>query len=166
MSKFDVDYKKLSTLLLPMCMRRERIMALAQTVIAGVRVLNTEFAKFRSDQEYRLTHNGQTCYLRAVLNDTFDPILRGITITENESNEDNGIVLYKEETGKFHMLPNYAETGNASTLYRYGYNGVLRYGFWINIPAYLDGKDIEARVRAVANQYKLAGMRFGITHIK
>lgn len=164
MGKYDVKYDRLAVMLLPVCLRGERMCAMARVVTSAVAALHADFSKYRADVAYRLAHNGQTCYLRAALNDRFDPTGRGVTITENPSNDDNGIQLHWRETGRFHIL-HQRETGNASVLYRRGYNGVLRYGFWINVPGRLQGTCTLEEVRAVTNIYKLASIRFKVSFV-
>ena len=82
MSKYEVNIKRLALLLLPTFWRRPILATLAYAMVSPLGYLHTRFVLFRRDTVYRLTHNGQVCYLRAVLNDTFDPIERRITVTE------------------------------------------------------------------------------------
>ena len=82
MSKYEVNIKRFALLLLPTFWRKPLLATLAYAMVSPLGYLHTRFVLFRRDTVYRLTHNGQVCYLRAVLNDQFDPIERRITITE------------------------------------------------------------------------------------
>mgnify|MGYP000252482231 FL=1 len=75
-------------LLLPTFYRKPLIAAFAQSMVQGVNIVYGNFMRWRQDKQYRLSHNGQVCYLRAVLNDQFDPIERRITITDGTANMD------------------------------------------------------------------------------
>ncbi len=81
MSLYDLKIKRLALLLLPTFYRKPLIAAFAQSMVQGVNIVYGNFMRWRQDKQYRLSHNGQVCYLRAVLNDQFDPIERRITIT-------------------------------------------------------------------------------------
>lgn len=162
MSRFDVSYPKLAQLLLPMCLRGKSMTALTKVLVSPIGLLHGELMKFRMNTRHRLVHNGQTCYLRGMLNDTFDPVERGIIITEDGSDEGMGIMLHERETGLFLNLT-MRERGCAEA-FRRGFNGANRVGFWINIPVRLKELINEGAVRAVVNQFKLASIRYGITY--
>lgn len=74
MSKYEVNIKRFALLLLPTFWRKPLLATLAYAMVSPLGYLHTRFVLFRRDTVYRLTHNGQVCYLRAVLNDQFDPI--------------------------------------------------------------------------------------------
>lgn len=88
MSLYDLKIKRLALLLLPTFYRKPLIAAFAQSMVQGVNIVYGNFMRWRQDKQYRLSHNGQVCYLRAVLNDQFDPIERRITITDGTANMD------------------------------------------------------------------------------
>ena len=162
MSKYDVSFSRLTVLLLPMCMRRPRLTAVARALTAPVALLHTELLRFRSDMHYRMTHNGQTCHLRAVLNDRFDRTLRRIRITENEDTTTSGIMLHMRVTRLFVRIPRRGM--ERRILYRRGYNGSQGFGFWVEVPQELYGTVRELELRAVVNKYKLASVRYGISY--
>ncbi len=68
---FTIDFDKWIAEMLPMFLRRRRVFAFCRALCAPVVWLYGEFLNARSDHIYRLTHNGQVCYLRAALNDAF-----------------------------------------------------------------------------------------------
>lgn len=161
MSKYDVSFSRLAALLLPMCLRRPRVMALGRAMVAPVALMHTELMRFRNDMHYRMTHNGQTCHLRAVLNDRFDAVERRIRITE--SNEgDTGVTLHMRITALFVRMPR--RNDGRRLLYRRGYGGSQAYGFWVEVPTQMHGTINELELRAVVNKYKLASIRYGINY--
>lgn len=161
MSKYDVNYSKLSVLLLPMCLRGGRVQAMASILMSPMVSLRNELVDFKEEKHYRLTHNSQTCYMRAVLNDRFDPKERGITITE-EGDDEQPLVLHNRETSLFLRVKR-REFGS-SRLFRRGYGGIGNIGFWVNIPSRLKKNIGIDLVRAVVDVYKLAGVRYGVTY--
>lgn len=162
MSKYDVSFSRLAVLLLPMCLRKPGVAALCRAVTAPVGRLHTELMRFRDDMNYRMRHNGQTCKLRAVLNDCFDNNQRRIRIAEYYDGSVQGISLHKRETNLFVRIPH--RTSGRKLVYRRGYNGALGYGFWIEIPSELHGIVSELELRAVADKYKLASIRYSISY--
>lgn len=161
MSKlYDVNFKRLALLLLPTFWRRPLLAALAYAAVSPLQYLHTRFMIWRRDTDYRLTHNGQVCYLRGLLNDLFDPIDRRITITDEVSNVGN-IVLYKREEHRAIRLPA-RSSGRMVVLNRRGYGGVSGFDFWVSIPIALLNEIDTDRVRAVVDAYKLASKRYQI----
>lgn len=77
---YNIDFNKLvSDLQLPM-LRKPLVLAFAKSLVAPVVTLHESFIKFRKDSLYKVKHNSQVVYLRAALNDSFDPVLRRIQI--------------------------------------------------------------------------------------
>ena len=75
--------------------------SLTYAAVTPLNYIHTRFLEFRKDAAYRLNHNGQVCYLRAVLNDTFDPELRRITVTDTAQNVGILLVFRRDEIGRF-----------------------------------------------------------------
>ena len=65
---FEIDFKRLIALLLPTMLRRPVIFGLLRAGVSAVERVYGEFTKARTGHVFRLTHNGQVCYLRGVLN--------------------------------------------------------------------------------------------------
>lgn len=65
---FEIDFKRLIALLLPSWLRRPLIFGLLRAGAVGVERVYGEFKTARAGHVFRLTHNGQVCYLRGVLN--------------------------------------------------------------------------------------------------
>ena len=94
MGKYDVNFRRLALLLLPTFWRRPLFGAFAFALVTPVSHLHVRFMQYRQRTGYRLRHNGQVCYLRAVLNDEFDPELRRITLSDSDKT-DFGTVVYR-----------------------------------------------------------------------
>ena len=71
MDKYDVNFKRLALLLLPTFWRRPLFAAMAYAAVSPLQYLHTRFILWKRESDYRLEHNGQVCYLRALLNDKF-----------------------------------------------------------------------------------------------
>ena len=159
MSKYDVNYNKLVQLLLPMCLRGKRITGLLRAMVAPIGVLYGSFMSFKTEKSYQMRHNGQVCYLRALLNDRFDPVNRAITITEEE-NAETGVMLYSRELERSVRVP-VRKDNIRLPIFRRGFGGSTGCGFWVNVPARLINVS-EDEVLAVVNDFKLASIRYGI----
>lgn len=68
---FEIDFKRLVALLLPMSLRRPLIFGVLRAGVSGVERVYKVFMAARKEHNFRLTHNGQVCYLRGVLNYCF-----------------------------------------------------------------------------------------------
>lgn len=163
MSKYEINFKRLALLLLPTFWRKPIIGAITYATVSPLCYLHTRFILFRRESNYRLTHNGQVCYLRAVLNDQFDPIERRITVTEDA--DTMGILMLRNrEEDKAILLPA-RETGRAIIVNRRGFDGINGFDFWINIPLVLLETVDVTRLKAIVSTYKLASKRFSINYI-
>lgn len=151
---YNVNYRKLAMMLTPIRMRKAALMSFLYVAVAPVMTLARKFDQYRQDTDYRLAHNGQTCYLRAMLNDYFDPQQRRITIEEVP--ELAGSTLYMRHTERF-LFPR-------MMLVRRGYGGANGFDFVVSVPAALRGSIDEARMRSLVNLYKLVAKRYTITY--
>ena len=111
MSKYDVKFKRLALLLLPTFLRRPLIAAVAYASVIPVQYLYVRFIRWKQDTDYRLNNNGQVCYLRAVLNDMFDPGLRRITVSDTVDNI-GFITVHRRDENLEKLLPR-RESGRA-----------------------------------------------------
>lgn len=161
MSKYDVNFKRLALLLLPTFLRRPLMASVLYASVTPLGHIHTKFMQFRRDTNYRLTHNGQVCYLRAILNDTFDLEQRRITITDTSQNV-GALLVYQRDEDRAIRVP-YRNTGRVLLVNRRGFGGVSQFDFVVNVPLELLGLD-EARLRAVVNTYKLVSKRFAISY--
>ena len=157
---YEVNYKKLA-LLLPVKLRRARMANFLYTCVLPLQRLARTFGTFRDEKDYRLSHNGQACHLRAVLNDQFDIQERRIYIGEVDELPPN--TLYLRRLSKFlYAYPRAA--GQPLVANRRGYDRSNLYDFTVVLPAALQGAVDENRLRAVVNLYKLASKRYLIVY--
>lgn len=163
MSLYDLKIKRLALLLLPTHYRRPLIAAFAQSMVQGVNIVYGNFMRWRQDKQYRLSHNGQVCHLRAVLNDAFDPVKRRILIEDQWSVSLSGQRIFKREEEHFILIPARI-TGRAFILNRRGFGGVNGFDFWITVPVDLYGLINETRLNAIVDTYKLASKRWTINY--
>jgi hypothetical protein len=77
---YKVDFKRLVIILLPTFLRKPVVVGYVHALLMPIDNLHYKWTKFRDDNIYKLSHNGQVCYLRGALNDSFDPVLRRIYI--------------------------------------------------------------------------------------
>lgn len=160
---YNVNLKRLALLTLPTWLRRPLCGALIYAGVSPLGRLLQALRRFRNETDYRLSHNGQVCKLRAVLNDEFDPTERRIFIEESEMEGSmEGSRIWHRETGRWRMVP--LRSGGAVSIHRDGFSGTSGYDFWVTVPAELQGGGFELRLRGVVNMYKLASKRYAISY--
>lgn len=163
MSVYDIDIKRLALLLLPSVLRKPLVAALMQSAVHGCSILHGRFMRWSDDKKYRLWHNGQTCYLRAILNDTFDPLERRIIIEDGWSVSSLGQIIYQREQDLSLSVPS-RRAEAAIILNRRGYGGVNGYDFFITVPLSIRDYVDEKRLHAIVDTYKLASKRWSINY--
>lgn len=160
MDFFNIDYEFLVKQLLPVRLRQPKLTAWLNSMISPVKWLHARFLEKREQDQYFLVHNSQVVFLEAVLNDTFDPVGRGIAITDGTYldpiytftvPESNPIWLATgtEVGGTLYTAP--------QVLYTNGETSTEGNAFIINVPLAVTFD--EERMRAVVNRYRLAGKR-------
>lgn len=159
MAQYDIDYKKLALLLMPVRLRRPRLASLVYVTVSQVQRTARLFGSFRADTDYRLAHNGQICRLRAVLNDKYDPVRRRILIEDIASLPES--LLHLRSSGLFLVAPS---RPGAITLSRRGFGSFSTYDFTVVLPAAMRGDINEDQLRAVVDTYRLAGKRYTLTY--
>lgn len=161
MIHYDINYNRLGLALVPLKLRQPLLMGLIYVMLSGVRRAASVFGSYREETNYRLTHTGQVCYLKAVLNDRFDNARRRITIEDVDAR--SGAIIYKRELSRFLMIPK-RTTGNAVILNKRAFSGSTSVDFSVIVPAELRGSFAEAQMRALIDTYKLASKRYTITY--
>lgn len=79
-STYNIDFERLASLVTHKEYRRPKYLGFVVALIRPIATAYASFLVWRSGCNYRLSHNGQVCYLQAALNDSFDPELRRIFI--------------------------------------------------------------------------------------
>lgn len=158
--KFKIDYNRLVVLLLPTFLRRPVLFGLLRAAVNPLLKLYERFCKAREEHNYRLTHNGQVCYLRACLNDHFKSNLGEFDII---SAERVGEWLFAvTENGE--RIPitisedNISEAENVPIVYNESLLNIEQNEFIVRVPADLYDTSLE-EIKALVNQYKLISKR-------
>jgi hypothetical protein len=158
MNIYNIIFAKLAVMLPPTMLRKQVLSAVVKAIVSQLDYIG--FAAFRQRVNYRLQHTGQVCYLRAVLNDTYDTDQRRITIGD-------GILptitlVYWREAERLVGVPT-RESGSALVV---GIRGTAvggGYDFTVNVPAeiYADNTMV-TQITATINEYKLVSKQFQI----
>lgn len=165
MRKYDVDYKRWGILLLPTVLRKPILSAFVKSLMHGCSVLHSTFKSWMDTENYKLSHNSQVCYMRGLLNDTFDAEQRRITLSDIDEStlESSSVVIYMRSENKTRRLsmrilgkPWIITTGSL-----YGAN---MKDFYVHLPLELKGKIDEDRLDGLVAAYRLAGKRWIINY--
>lgn len=149
------NFYRIAVSLLPVKLRRERMIAFCKLLVTPLYTVQRLFLEYREDILYKINHNGQVCYLQAVLNDTFDMTQRRIRVTDQERYD--FLILYRRAEMKDVRL------GQVKI---YARNTAMadQLDFVIKLPVALKEKKLENRLKAVVNYYKLAGKQYTISY--
>jgi len=77
---YDIDFDKLGKERVAAFLRKPILLAFLNMVVLQISNLHYQWKQKRLTDWYKITHTGQVCLLRKVLNDTLDPIDRRIYI--------------------------------------------------------------------------------------
>lgn len=149
---FEIDFKRWIALLLPTMLRRPLIFGRLRAAVGAVERLYAEFSEMRKGHVFRLTHNGQVCYLRGALNYHFGGGFRIGTITKEgewlyavtESGEEIPVAV--REAGK-----------GVPVLYSEQNLNMAENDFVVIVPARVWGR--LAEIEAMVDSYKLVTKR-------
>lgn len=157
---FTIDYKRLVLQLLPYHLRKPVLFGLLRAALVPLEGLYKRFTASRDEHNYRLSHNGQVCYLRAALNDHFKSDHGRFEIISVV--REGEWVYAVTETGE--MVPvtfgedNTSETDNIPVLYNeLSLNGAQN-DFIVSVPSDIYDMQLDA-VKALVEQYKLVSKR-------
>lgn len=160
MSKYDVDFKCLVLSLLPPKLRRPAIGAYCYCIITPICKLYDRFIAYRKDVYFRLYHNGQICYLRALLNDMLDTEQRRIEVYDPDT-DPQYTTIYLREMSLPLLLSLRAVSpkivNRRAVLYKNGYD------FWVIAPAIIKAE--EKRLVSLVNNYKIASKRWMVDYV-
>jgi len=177
----NISFAKLVVDKLPTFLRFQRVFAILGASIVPLQTLLDDFKKYRADNIYKITMNGQVCHLRGMLNDNFDSQLGRIEIVDGETSD--WLTLWKEETfnendnGQAIWVQKATSVttdafgnktyhnNNAVMVYKQGSVGSIGYDFVIKIPLELQGKIDEDRLKSLVNFYRLASKRYTLNYI-
>lgn len=153
-----VDFDALVWQMMPVRLRNSVHYAWLKCLIKPVKALFDLFAVNRNKNLYTLAHNSQVVFMEAALNDTFDPVNRGIHITDGPFKDP--LYTYLTPETKPLWLGLTSEIGSTSypdpqVLFTEGETALLGVGFLVMVPVAVTF-DTE-RMKALINLYRLAG---------
>lgn len=155
---FEIDYKRLVVLLLPTFLRKPVLFGLLRAAIRPLEALYGSFRTARDGHLFRLTHNGQVCYLQSCLNSTF-----GVSTFRIGSVDYEGEWLYAvTESGEKIPLTlgedNESDTEDVPVLYGEESLNAAQNDFIVYVPSSIYDTNLAA-VEATVNKYKLITKR-------
>lgn len=112
---------------------------------------------FETEYRKRARFNGQKIILQEALNDIF-----GVTGIYIEHNQDIGENLYFYEEAELSPVYFYEESENDPVYFFEPSEVTMDYDFTVFIPTGIHTAELERRVRAEVNLYKIAGTTFNI----
>jgi hypothetical protein len=162
MGFFSINYDSLVTQLLPVRLRQPIMTAWIRALINPVKWLYCMFTTNRNHNLYVLAHSGQVCYLEAVLNDTFDSVLRGIYITDGAFEDPLFLYLDPETKPLWTGLESEAGTTpypDPEVLYMDSETYSLGICFVVHVPVAVAGGSYYSltRLKALVDAYRLPG---------
>jgi hypothetical protein len=155
MNYYIVNFGILLESLLPFRLRTVVGMNWLSVLTMPVARTYSEWGQFRINRNYTFAHNGQVCYFRKLLNDTFDNTLRRITIADGLYYDRVFIRLQLENQPEWLDPPLYIRTNQ-----EYADTG---YDFIIQLNGCPLNPNELLQLRNRANFFKLAGKRYIIT---
>jgi hypothetical protein len=161
MTHYDINYNRLALALVPLKLRRSLLMNFLYVLLSPVRRVTSLFDSYRDLSDYRLKHNGQVCYLRAVLNDRFDCFERRITIEDVDPVESPTLHLRSRAT---FLMADLRTSGQAVILNKRAFSVGNSVDFNVVVPVSLRGLFPEEQMHALIKTYKLASKRYTITY--
>ena len=162
MGFFNIDYDSLVPQLAPVKLRQPVMMSWLKVLVSPVKWVYNLFMTNRRNNLYTLAHDGQVCFLEAVLNDAFDPVSRGIYITDGPFKDP--LFLYLDTEAKPLWLGLISEEGSTTypdpeVLYTDLETYTLGVCFIIHVPTLVaagPGYDV-VRLKALTDLYRLPG---------
>lgn len=152
---YDIDFNKLASERIPSFLRKSIVLSYAIILVTEVGNLHYAWKQKRLYDWYRLSHTGQVCYLRKVLNDALDPSERRIYIGDGNAFPRKYIYTRAENKpvflGKIFIYQNSEYVGTGAD-------------FVVYVPASILATKIN-ELNALVLFYKLASKRYQIRPI-
>lgn len=150
---FNIEMSRMAIALVPQRLRQPKLLGYLLALTAPVRTVYNAFTAARNSNLYRLSHNGQVCYLEAVLNDSFDPDQRRIFITDADSFVQKYIYTEAEQQPVY-LGTMYLRSEADYTVGSYDFKVVVPLDFNMGLYGY--------QIKALINAYKLVGTKYKI----
>jgi hypothetical protein len=152
---YSIDFNRLTILMLPPFLREVKLIGYVQSLLVPIDTLYYKWLLFRSENLYKVHHNGQICYLRKVLNDKLDASERRIYIGNGNKYERQYLYTTPENR------PRYLGTLFLNRDYDYADTGV---DFIVYAPKEVIKSSL-FELQALTNLYKMGGKRYKIEAI-
>ena len=149
MGKYDVNFKKLVNILLPIAVRKN-IIEFIYTLLEPIRRLYYQFVNFIAQIKNKLSYNSQYPNLQRLLNDMFDVDDRRIEIRDNENSIPETLIFPDEELKPIELgqIIIYPDTMWGTK------------PFTVIVPAAILTEDLEKQIRRIVDEYKFAGTNY------
>ncbi len=168
---FNVDFNLLIQLLLPSFLRKNRMIAVLNCLIAPVNALYDDFTSYRLRTLKRLEYTGQVIYLEKLLNDTFnlmDIYNSQIYIEDIADIEYDYLFNHSEALSPMILYNSVGETNPITKFINNEIELQTPIHFIVRVPILLFnslGTSSISEMRALINLYKIAGKQFLILSI-
>lgn len=162
---YIVDYVKFKAQLLPIILRRPRLLAMLGALLSPFVSLYEDFFIFKNKAIYKTEHNAAITLLQKMLNDGYDNVERRIfinnaeiTATQHYYDHDLGDPLVFYDTGE----------GDPQWFFNLEVFNVYRSDFTVFLPAAIRPPDPEdeerllTKIRADLDYYKMYGTKYTI----
>lgn len=151
MKLLEINFSKLSVMLLPTFMRSASVVELLRILVLPFSYVQGLFFANRTKNLYNLNYNGQVCHLRAVLNDAFPIRTKSFIIDDAQ---DTGVWEYVRDEDRIYdqlIVPDEPEC-----ILLYDEETMTKFAdFVVRIPVELESVDNMNVIRALVNTYKL-----------
>lgn len=155
---YSVDFDKLGKLMLPVDLRKPKLMAYLSALIAPLATLHYDWKKFRTSNLYKIEHTGQICYLRGSLNDSFDISERRIYITDGVAHDG---VYIATEAENFDVWLDTEDEDDTLWITTEGETATSGVDYIIHVPKAIYDKQLPD-IKAHIDFYRVAGKRYEI----
>ncbi|MDR1729941.1 MAG: hypothetical protein LBR52_04695 [Prevotellaceae bacterium] len=156
-NSYNINFKKLALLLLPTMFRKDMLGEIAKILVNPVNYVHSALMDFRRKKDFRLTHNGQRCYLRGCLNELYDPLSRRIEISEAE--ERSATLIFERDDSQNRVALIQPEQPLMLNARGFLGNGL---DFTVKVPEDVLTTYTENVIKATVSEYKLASKQFKI----
>lgn len=151
---WQIDFRKFGIMMLPSFLRKERAVALLSALTLPIARLSERRLSARQSDLYALSHTGQVCSLRAVLNDAFGYIrTNGFEIRDVQS-AGSYIIVYQESESNLYRHVILSDE-NTPMLYAEKQITVMAHFAVMVPPAVWADECLMSRVRAIVERYRL-----------
>lgn len=161
MGLFDITWRKQGGNLLPPGKRSASMVDFMAALLSPLQSVTSSVGQFATEQEKRARFNGQKIVLQAALNDIFLISEAPFIVVETQTAVAYGNFIYGESEGV--DVYTFGEAESEPTIYIFDESeAVDEYDFLIKIPVALYSSELERRVRAEVETYKMYGKSFNV----